>query len=666
MGSAVRGDDRHVLPAWRKAIAAIVIAIVVTAAGASGTGPAFAASTISAKTPTVSGSGLVGQPLTANAGSWSPAPVTLQYQWYRNGEPISKATARTYTPTTADAGRIVLVMVTGTKRGYTPAVRASDSRMINGTFTSAPKPKISGAFTPGSKLTVTTGTWSPTPTTLSIAWLRAGKAIPGATKTSYTVTTADLDKQVSVQVTARRSGHTTKTTVSTSATVRRTFKAAPAPTIVTDPAGPIVGTQLTVTDQRPRWSPTPTTLTYQWLRGSTPITGATSRSYRIATGDVATGISVRVTASRTGYRTTTAISTAVTPRPASLTLAPWRLAGTPAYGSTLSVESTAISCDRGCVQPEYIEYIWRVGGTRIDHGGRQWSVPSWAAGRQVTVELIGVKPGYPNISSTSQPVTIDRNLRGGVPGGSVIPVDAYLQSNNGRYRFVLQGDGNAVLYDGSRATWSSRTNGRTPRDLVLQGDGNLVLYDTSGRAAWASNTAGKPIRDLVLQDDGNLVLYGTNGAATWASGTSTGGGGGSVPGVNGWAYPIRPHATFTTYSGHNGDDIPVGVGTPVYAISSGPVSIVSYPIGSWCPVAGVGGSQTDLRITTQRDGKTYTVTYAHLDSFAVSSGQQVQAGQLIGYSGNKGCSTGPHLHLDIKVNGAANVLFPRDIFGRSY
>ncbi|MDJ1114446.1 peptidoglycan DD-metalloendopeptidase family protein [Microbacterium dauci] len=665
MGNAVLEDDRRVLPAWRKAIAAIVIAIVVAAAGATGTAPAFAASTISAKTPTVSGSGLVGQTLTANAGSWSPAPVTLQYQWYRNGEPISKATARTYTPTTADAGRKVLVMVTGTKRGYTPAVRASASRTITGTFTTAPKPKISGAFTPGSRLTVTTGTWSPTPTTLSITWLRAGKAIPGATKSTYTVTNADLDKQVSVQVTARRSGHTTKTTVSTSATVRRTFKTAPAPIVVTDPAGPIVGSQLRVTDQLPRWSPTPTTLTYQWLRGSTPISGATSRSYRITTGDVATGISVRVTASRTGYRTTTKTSTAVTPRPAALTIMPWRLMGTPSYDSTLTVRPEFIACSGVCVQPDFISYVWRVNGTPINHSGHEWRVPAWAAGKQVTVELIGVKPGYPNVSSVGQPVTIDRNLRSSVAGGSTIPVDAYLQSNNGRYRFILQGDGNAVLYDGSRATWSSRTNGKAPRELVLQGDGNFVFYDTSGRAGWASNTAGKPIRNLALQDDGNLVLYGTNGAATWSSNTATGGGG-SVPGVNGWAYPIRPHATFTTYSGHNGDDIPVGVGTPVYAISSGPVAIVSYPIGPWCPVGGVSGNQTDLRITTQRDGNTYTVAYAHLDSFAVSNGQQVQAGQLIGYSGNKGCSTGPHLHIDIKVNGVANKLYPRDIFGRSY
>ncbi len=68
------------------------------------------------------------------------------------------------------------------------------------------------------------------------------------------------------------------------------------------------------------------------------------------------------------------------------------------------------------------------------------------------------------------------------------------------------------------------------------------------------------------------------------------------------------------------------------------------------------------------DGKTYLVRYAHLKNggFNVSEGDTVKAGDLIGYSGNTGCSTGPHLHIDITVNGVPNVTYPRNIFGASF
>lgn len=92
-------------------------------------------------------------------------------------------------------------------------------------------------------------------------------------------------------------------------------------------------------------------------------------------------------------------------------------------------------------------------------------------------------------------------------------------SNNGRYTFVMQEDGNLVLYErGGRALWASGTNGSAVSQCIMQADGNLVIYGYPA-AIWASGTAGNPGSYLVVQDDGNVVIYRPN-VAIWATGTN--------------------------------------------------------------------------------------------------------------------------------------------------
>jgi len=91
----------------------------------------------------------------------------------------------------------------------------------------------------------------------------------------------------------------------------------------------------------------------------------------------------------------------------------------------------------------------------------------------------------------------------------------FIQSPNGRYKLVLQTDGNLVLYDKKKAMWSTGTNGKNVKKLVMQSDGNLVLYGTNG-PVWATNTSGNRGAYLILQDDGNLVIY----KAVWSSSTA--------------------------------------------------------------------------------------------------------------------------------------------------
>ena len=75
--------------------------------------------------PTIAGTAAKGQRLTARAGIWSPAPVTLRFQWKRSGLNIAGATGNTYLLGAADTGKTITVTVTGSKTGYTTLARTS-------------------------------------------------------------------------------------------------------------------------------------------------------------------------------------------------------------------------------------------------------------------------------------------------------------------------------------------------------------------------------------------------------------------------------------------------------------------------------------------------------------------------------------------------------------
>ena len=96
-------------------------------------------------------------------------------------------------------------------------------------------------------------------------------------------------------------------------------------------------------------------------------------------------------------------------------------------------------------------------------------------------------------------------------------------------------------------------------------------------------------------------------------------------------------------SSHTGTDIACAEGTPILAAAGGTV-IVANGLDSW------GGSY-GYYIQIDHGGGLETL-YAHCSSICVTTGQQVQAGQVIGYVGHTGRVTGSHLHLEVHVNGS--------------
>jgi murein DD-endopeptidase MepM/ murein hydrolase activator NlpD len=102
----------------------------------------------------------------------------------------------------------------------------------------------------------------------------------------------------------------------------------------------------------------------------------------------------------------------------------------------------------------------------------------------------------------------------------------------------------------------------------------------------------------------------------------------------------RTHPIYKVKKMHTGIDFAASIGTPIYATADGTVAEVSVKFSGY-------GKMVEVD-----HGFGYRTRYAHMHEFAVRSGQNVKRGDLIGYVGNTGLSTAPHLHYEVLINGS--------------
>ena len=108
--------------------------------------------------------------------------------------------------------------------------------------------------------------------------------------------------------------------------------------------------------------------------------------------------------------------------------------------------------------------------------------------------------------------------------------------------------------------------------------------------------------------------------------------------TSGFTTGLRYVAAFNTSTGHRAIDYAAAKGTPIRATADGVVAFAGWE--------GPYGNKVSIR-----HNGTYTTNYAHQSKIAVKRGQRVTQGQVIGYVGSTGFSTGPHLHYEMVKNG---------------
>ncbi len=185
---------------------------------------------------------------------------------------------------------------------------------------------------------------------------------------------------------------------------------------------------------------------------------------------------------------------------------------------------------------------------------------------------------------------------------------------------------------------SREASDETLRDLARkQAEFQTLLDESEAKQNALMNEIAKAQKDYdnakYQENLKNLALTGKNppSNATWITPVS------GYRITSAFGYRTAPTAGASTY--HQGVDMACNQGTPIYATRAGTVTAASFQ---------AGGAGYYVAID---HGDGFASIYMHMTHFVVNAGQKVSAGQLIGYVGSTGVSTGPHLHFGVSYAG---------------
>ncbi|MBB2975067.1 hypothetical protein FHX49_000608 [Microbacterium endophyticum] len=427
--------------------------------------------------PTISGTPKVGSTLTVNPGEWE-AGASFSYQWFADDAPLLSATQATLKLANTMAGTRITVQVTGAKESFESASETSPATsVVTGGILAAVTPKISGTAAIGSKLTAVTGSWT-IGTALSFQWCASGKAISGATSSTYVVTSSLSGAQISVKVTGAKSGFTS---VSKTSSVTARVLASPVPKISGSAA---VGAKLTA---KPGSWTSGTTLKYQWYADGKAISKATGATYTVSSSLAGKSISVKISGAKSGY-----VSVSRTSSGTALVL----LASTPKLSGTAAIGSKLTVSRGSWTSGTTFKYQWYASGKAISGATSSiYVVTSARAGAQISVKVTGSKSGFTTVAKTSTSTAkvlaaSTPKISGSVKAGSTLSAKPGSWTSGTTLKYQWYANGKAI----SKATGATYTTTASTvgKKITLRVTGSKSGYVSVSRTSAATATIVAP------------------------------------------------------------------------------------------------------------------------------------------------------------------------------
>lgn len=290
--------------------------------------------------------------------------------------------------------------------------------------------------------------------------------------------------------------------------------------------------------------------------------------------------------------------------------------------------------------------------------------PEWAAGivGNMTAEsgvqperLQGTQSGSVTPASAAQGSSLGWGLVQWTPAGKVINALGVDKAGD----FALQLEFLYKQLEGTSESSSEKAAGEALKATTTVAEAAETFMNKYERPSDESKAKSRQGRIDLATSVFDKYAGGASGIALVATDSTTacGGGSGSTSAkVGDLAWPVdvkfwndNPNWFTKTHHDYAASDIPVPSGTTVYSITAGTVLTLTTPSGD----CGTG-------IIIRSSGADLTYCHGTPNSMLVAAGQKVTAGQEIFKSDNTGSSTGPHLHVQIKVNGVKHC--PQDMF----
>ncbi len=360
------------------------------------------------------------------SGTITTPTVAYAYQWFRGGVAITGATLASYTLTTTDFGALIHAKVTVTKLNYSAVALYSDATnysVVPGSVT----PVIAGELRVGAPVSVANRTYVADGATVTgsvtevYQWYRSGVAIaaPLGTARVYNVVAADLGKALTVKVTASLDGFLAATATSAATQLVGTntlegWNDQASVTVTMNASTRTLTAASTGID-----GPLPVTVTYQWYRGSTAVSGKTTATYALTSADYGQSVWVRVTTAKSTFTTIVKTSPPVDYSITGGTPTITSVSGAYRVGAPLSVTSTPYATKDGALTPGSVAWQWYRNGVAIT-GATSASYTPVAAdyNTALTVRVTAAELGYVSRIVTSAATV---RLAKGVIEGSFDP-----------------------------------------------------------------------------------------------------------------------------------------------------------------------------------------------------------------------------------------------------